>query len=181
MQEKRAILTSHRKQGMPGEDPVRVSAATLIPARGYNGPAVFPQPRCAFFPNRKSKVDSLAPHCRLLRSRLTTPYPFGAKANAFGQTGLQPSPVFTPAGQRIRAVHTHLPPAARAPSTGPVADKVCLCTMYDVRFGQAGDAALHNPAPFELPSCMILPTTSAKASHSPRLWRAIIQIVNRKS
>ena len=30
-------------------------------------------------------------------------------------------------------------------------------------------------------SPMISPTTLAKASHSPRLWRAIIQIVNRKS
>ena len=31
---------------------------------------------------------------------------------------------FAPPGQRIRAVHTHLPPAARAPSSGP------SCVLY---------------------------------------------------
>ena len=93
---------------------------------------------------RTSKVDSPPPHrlgCfgvasrLLLRSRPTTPHPYGAKADAFGQTalrrrqfsplrgkscafgqtGLQPSPVFTPSGQRIRAVHTHLPLPAISP------------------------------------------------------------------
>ena len=78
-------------------------------------------------PDLTPQIDSPAPPCRLLRSRPTTvasesPHdslPLRGKSCAFGQTDLQPSSVFTPPGQRLRAVHTHLPPAARAPSSGP--------------------------------------------------------------
>ena len=60
-------------------------------------------------------------------------------------------------------------------------------TMYDLWSSRALREKLAKPgtqlrmirAPFELLRCMIFPTPSAKASHSPRLWRAIIQIVHR--
>ena len=40
--------------------------------------------------------------------------------------------------------------------------------MYDVRFGQARDTALHNPASFELLPCVNFPTTFACVSQLPQ-------------
>ena len=65
------------------------------------------------------QVDSPAPPCHgcfgvasrlLLRSRLTTPHPFGAKAMLLAKLTYSRRQ-FSPFGQRIRAVHTRLPPS----------------------------------------------------------------------
>ena len=115
----------------------------------------------------------------LLRSRLTTvasesPHdssPLRGKSCAFGQTGLQPSPVFAPAGQRIRAVHTHLP-SANACALNGTGGRQSL-PMYDVR-STTYDVAkpvtrlrkirnLSNQQP-----SMISPTPFAKAPQLPQ-------------
>ena len=129
----------------------------------------------------------------MLRSRPTTPYPFGAKAALLAKLAYSRRQ-FSPFGQRLRAVHTHLPPANACALIGAVVRVVHRQTHFlmrlpcpqgnracHLRFDQTMDAASHNPAPFEPTTAHASPSPSAKASHSPRLWRAIIQIVHRTS
>ena len=58
---------------------------------------------------RIPQVDSPAPHCRLLRSRLTTPYPFGAKAMLLAKLAYSRRQ-FSP----LRAAHPRCPYALTA-------------------------------------------------------------------
>ena len=108
----------------------------------------------------------LAPRL-LLRSRLTTPHPFGAKATLLAKLTYSRRQ-FSPSGQRIRAVHTHLPPANACTLIGAGGRQ--NLPMYDVAKPRTRLHKIRNLSD-QQPS-MISPTPFSKASHSPRRRRA---------
>ena len=70
-------------------------------------------------PDLTPQIDSLAPPCRLLRSRLTTPHPYGAKAALLAELPCRRRQFSPLSGQRMRV--------ACSPSAAPLR---IICKSY---------------------------------------------------
>ena len=122
--EHRKLTHRHR----PAGSPLRGSASALS-IRTYRPLTRAPSsgPSCVLtHRHHPALVASESPH---------DSSPLRGKSCAFGQTGLQPSPVFTPAGQRMRAVHTHLQPSCVLYIVHEQLPRSCLgpsCVLYIV-------------------------------------------------